>query len=571
MFYLMFVVRSGFSVSGRPFFSLFDDGMISMRFARHLAEGHGLTWNVGEAPIEGYTNFLWTLYMAGLHLLPVPASGVSLLVMGTGVAVLLGLLVVVRDIAWQLSGGRAVPSIIAVAVLACHYPLVFWTLRGMEVGVMALFVYGAMAWAFRLDTAFSRSGLWAVAALLVLALLTRPDAVVPFALIALFLVMRVPAQHRLEVGGVLAASLLVPLAAQTLFRRVYYHDWLPNTYYLKVTGVSLLDRLSRGLKVWLQSYGHHLYPYMAAVPAALLARGLDPRVLLLVAFFLLQSAYSIYVGGDAWEWIGAANRYVTLGVPALAVLAGLGVDAVLRSAGPRVVALRLAAMVVAGAWAARAVLAVWPPAGAPISGLAWGLAAIVTGVVGWYLASWLAERLGNAELSGSRAAVTIVGLVLLIVVPANARMMVGWVTNNAIHVADDANATRLGLFVHETTRPDAVIAVRWAGAIPYFAGRTTLDLLGKSDSVIAKGPPATTEFFPGHNKWNFAYSIGQLQPDLVVQYEESPANNRDMDRWGYDRLPNGMWVRRDTTRVDRERVGLDWRDPAVLTRVLGGH
>ena len=55
------------------FFSLFDDAMIAMRYARNMAEGHGLVWNNGEY-IEGYTNFLWTLWMAIIHLLPVPES-----------------------------------------------------------------------------------------------------------------------------------------------------------------------------------------------------------------------------------------------------------------------------------------------------------------------------------------------------------------------------------------------------------------------------------------------------------------------------------------------------------------
>jgi len=40
-----------------------DDAFISFRYARNLAEGHGLVWNVGEA-VEGYTNFLWVLLMA---------------------------------------------------------------------------------------------------------------------------------------------------------------------------------------------------------------------------------------------------------------------------------------------------------------------------------------------------------------------------------------------------------------------------------------------------------------------------------------------------------------------------
>ena len=39
-----------------------DDAYISFRYARNLADGFGLVWNIGER-VEGYTNFLWTLLM----------------------------------------------------------------------------------------------------------------------------------------------------------------------------------------------------------------------------------------------------------------------------------------------------------------------------------------------------------------------------------------------------------------------------------------------------------------------------------------------------------------------------
>jgi hypothetical protein len=70
---------------------------------------------------------------------------------------------------------------------------------------------------------------------------------------------------------------------------------------------------------------------------------------------------------------------------------------------------------------------------------------------------------------------------------------------------------------------DATIAVVSAGAIPYFSERISLDLLGKSDRVIAREQMHIPDnidlldFRPGHMKWNYAYSIGELQPDIVVQ------------------------------------------------------
>ena len=64
----IFIARTAFAAAGRVWFTLFDDAMISMRYARNLAQGHGLLWNAGQAPVEGYTNFLWTLAMALVHL-----------------------------------------------------------------------------------------------------------------------------------------------------------------------------------------------------------------------------------------------------------------------------------------------------------------------------------------------------------------------------------------------------------------------------------------------------------------------------------------------------------------------
>ena len=47
-----------------------DDAFISFRYARHLAEGHGLCFNVGENPrVEGYSNFLWILVLAPFEMM----------------------------------------------------------------------------------------------------------------------------------------------------------------------------------------------------------------------------------------------------------------------------------------------------------------------------------------------------------------------------------------------------------------------------------------------------------------------------------------------------------------------
>ena len=44
------------------------------------------------------------------------------------------------------------------------------------------------------------------------------------------------------------------------------------------------------------------------------------HVVLLGTLFAAQIGYATYVGGDAWEWMLYANRYMCIGMPALVVL-----------------------------------------------------------------------------------------------------------------------------------------------------------------------------------------------------------------------------------------------------------
>ncbi len=68
----VYIFQSSFISDGTRYFVLFDDAMISMRFAKNFAEGLGLVWNPGETPIEGYTNPLWVVFMSFFHLFPIP-------------------------------------------------------------------------------------------------------------------------------------------------------------------------------------------------------------------------------------------------------------------------------------------------------------------------------------------------------------------------------------------------------------------------------------------------------------------------------------------------------------------
>lgn len=43
-----------------------EDAAIVLRYSEHVAQGHGMVWNIGEEPVDGATDFLFTVVVAGL-------------------------------------------------------------------------------------------------------------------------------------------------------------------------------------------------------------------------------------------------------------------------------------------------------------------------------------------------------------------------------------------------------------------------------------------------------------------------------------------------------------------------
>lgn len=547
LFYLAFIWRNSFIVGGVRYYSLFDDAMIGMRFAKNLADGFGLRWNPGEQPVEGYTNFLWVIFMAGVHLLPIALSKTSLVVMLAGVVILLANLPVVKKITELLAGGDNIAPLIAVFLTAFYYPLIHWTLRGMEVGLLCLLTNVSILCAFRLYDRYSVKDVAVIALALTAGYLTRPDMVIPAFVIGLFLL------YVIWKSGFKFSYLLIPLmvgaaiGGMTLFRIHYYGQPVPNTYYLKVTGVPTMERVSRGLAVLLEVAIYHLWPLLLLVAAGFLKgfrRLANPRIYLLAGLFLAQTAYSVYVGGDAWEWMEFSNRYITIAIPALFIVASLMISN--EQASERRFFLAVLPFMGLGLCVQSVFyFTTKPDRFAAIGLVAVGLLVAVLGA-----GILLFDRRYSLSPALTRAIMAIAACLTL-----NFFGVTCWLEwkNNGVLIEEDGLATRLGLIIKEATTPDARIAYVWAGAEPYFAGRKAIELLGKNDPVVAKGKPVA-KFFPGHNKWNYAYSIGKLKPDLVVSlWKPTPADVKMVLGFGYasyhDQFGNTGYVRKDDTNI----------------------
>src|SRR5262249_27159415 len=260
-------------------------------------------------------------------------------------------------------------------------------------------------------------------------------------------------------------------------------------------GVTLFERLRRGVPALAIVMVRNLLPLLIAASFVRHHRpwtAVRGPVILFSATIAALAVYSVYVGGDAWEYMGYTNRYLTPAVPVLSILAAAGIRESLTRIDRRnrLVSLLLAATGVR--LVLDAVLHV-TNRGVVLTGFTWfelhrvlWLTVVLSlACVAFLLAVAVTSRSRGAEpqqaMSGTahirRFAVAALGVWALV----NGVAFVEWGTDDAWAMAFDVRNAQLGLMLGRVTSPEAVIAVTGAGNVPYFSRRRAIDMLGKAD------------------------------------------------------------------------------------------
>jgi len=343
---------------------LCDDAFITFRYVSNAMDGHGLVWNAPPfQPVEGYTGFLWALLLwatwswFGIE----PPDAANVLSITCGIATF----AIAARTAFRIRGrdGAPVADVVvfaALALIAVNRTFLQWTTSGLET---ALFVLAAVAWctaAFRGREGRTTRWLvgWSCAA--AAAALTRPDGVLFASATAAAVAMEL-ARRRLRIrAALIGCSPLLLVVAHVAWRRWFYGEWVPNTWFAKVgdpwpaAGLRylLLFVVENGAWIWCA-----LLLVWLVVEARRGARTAwrallenVPAVAAVGAIVAVTGYYVFVVGGDHFEFRVFAHL-VPLG--ALAALA-MVVRVARGAEGPVVV---LASITFA-------------------SGLAWGIAAV---------------------------------------------------------------------------------------------------------------------------------------------------------------------------------------------------
>jgi hypothetical protein len=272
-----------------------DDAFISFRYASNLTEGLGLVYNEGER-VEGYSNFLWTLWIAAGLSFGFEAESWSNF---WSIAFYLGsvLLLLLNHHAWNRTRGG--PSwLIPVAALAAvlHRDWTIYATSGLETSLFTFLLLASFLVVVWNPSSWPRLALAGVLA--GLAALTRPDGVLPAFVLGLFILWCGKPRIRT------AASYAVSFAAVWLpfigWRLSYYGDLFPNTYYAKSAYLAWYEQGWHYLALYFEKYWALLFGPALLLLALIVRRDRkEARYVLLAA--ALAAAFTFYivrVGGD---------------------------------------------------------------------------------------------------------------------------------------------------------------------------------------------------------------------------------------------------------------------------------
>jgi arabinofuranosyltransferase len=263
-----------------------EDALMLLRYSEHLAQGFGITWNVGEKPVEGATDFLYMVMVAGVSKI----TGIDVIHSARlliGVSFLALPLIVFSATRLTMGGNRWLCAAIAFYMAAGPGAKYIGSCFGAPIAALA----AAVTWWLANELMYRRVS-WAKSMGLGLSAvvlgLIRPEG----SLLGIFILMAVlikrPRQAAVIGAGFIA--LFAPIGIGYFMWRWHYFGYmLPNPFYVKGGGHLHVD----GLK---SSFGNVCRMVWPVIPIAALAlRTRESRKNLLIAMVPVALFTGIWV------------------------------------------------------------------------------------------------------------------------------------------------------------------------------------------------------------------------------------------------------------------------------------
>ncbi|HUH97524.1 MAG TPA: hypothetical protein VLZ89_09215 [Anaerolineales bacterium] len=310
----------------------YEDAAMLMRYADHLAHGYGIVWNIGEPPVDGATDFLFMVTVAGLMKIGVPLGRA---VRGLGLFSVAALVLLIYWVNRKLWGSPVVWAAFSALFLLVGTGL---TYVAAYFGAPFFALFAALAWTLGLllmqqqDPPLWLSLLFALSGLV--AGLIRPEGVILAGLMLAAVIVMKGWRASARTIAVFLAVFLILGGAYFAWRWNYFGYPLPNPFYKKGGGALHWDGLQASFTNLFSLCGLFLLAYLIGLRSWKTARQTIAFLIPVIGFaaaFVLVSNETNFGGRFQYallpivllSWFPLVRGFdVEIGAPALGRMEG---------------------------------------------------------------------------------------------------------------------------------------------------------------------------------------------------------------------------------------------------------
>ncbi|MGC9516517.1 MAG: hypothetical protein ACP5C3_02310 [Methanomicrobiales archaeon] len=249
-----------------------DDAFITFRYALNLAEGHGIVWNIGEFPTEGYSNFLWLIIVSLLikiNLDPVLTTKFLGILSLSGIIFLYWKICndVLENVKKYLAFTVGFIFLLVNPATAIH------TVSGLETMLYALTMLSVSYFCYKYITTEKKKYIWIFSIIALISSLLRPESILfSFALLFIIYLFAPNKEHsfikKFKSFFPFIIAYILPLSLYIIFRLVYFQDLLPLPFYVKtLSNGSITDGI-----YYLSEAVRYLAPFLIVIIITIMAK-----------------------------------------------------------------------------------------------------------------------------------------------------------------------------------------------------------------------------------------------------------------------------------------------------------
>jgi arabinofuranosyltransferase len=217
--------------------TILDDAYIFFRYADNIFNGYGFVWNIGEAPVEGYTSFLYLFTLIIAKFLAFDLELFAILFGTITSAFTLYFAYLIYDYLYPRDQIKTSANIVTIIILALSPAFAYWSGAGMETSFYSMFLVMTIYYLLKLPDSVKKNLLKGI--LFGLLCVLRFEAVLFFLATLYYLVKKENSFYRIKIGGnaiLFVIGFTIIFGTYFIWRWVYFGYFFPNTFYAKTGG-----------------------------------------------------------------------------------------------------------------------------------------------------------------------------------------------------------------------------------------------------------------------------------------------------------------------------------------------